>query len=66
MYRDLVTAPECCTAGGRDWWVRVLHHWDGSVATVILYDDNGDFVQEFASLAECETWIMSYGKEAKQ
>jgi hypothetical protein len=45
--------------------VRVLHHWDGSVDVVILYDDNGDFVKEFASLAECETWLAGYGKGEK-
>ena len=65
MYRDLVTAPECCTAGGRDWWVRVLHHWDGTVDTVILYDDNGDYVCEFDSLRECEDWLVDFGKEAQ-
>lgn len=62
MYRDLVTAPECCMAGGRDWWVRTLHHWDGSVMTVILLDDNGDYVREFGSLQECEDWLASLNK----
>lgn len=58
MYRDLVTAPECCTAGGRDWWVRVLHRWNGEIDTVILYDDNGDYVTEFKSMEECEAYLI--------
>lgn len=62
MYEDLVTPPECCTAGGRDWWVRTLHHWNGTVDTVILLDDNGDYVREFASLQECEEWLASLCK----
>ena len=62
MYEDLVTPPECCTAGGQDWWVRVLHHWDGTVDTVILLDDNGDYVREFGSLQECEDWLANLSK----
>lgn len=62
MYRDLVTAPECCTAGGRDWWVQVLHYWNGEVNVVNLFDDNGDFVEEFKSLEECEAWLANLKK----
>lgn len=62
MYEDLVTPPECCTAGGRDWWVRTLHRWNGTVDTVILLDDNGDYVREFNSLQECEDWLASLSK----
>lgn len=62
MYRDMIEAPERCTAGGRDWWVRVLHKWDGTLETVILFDACGEYVAEFNSLGECEEWLANLSK----
>ena len=52
MYRDFIEAPERIEAGGKEWWLQVLHHRDESVAVVNLYDANGDFVAEFKSREE--------------
>ena len=62
MYRDLIGDPERCTAGGRDWWVQVLCRWTGELDTVILYDDSGEPVREFNTLAECEAFLVGLGK----
>lgn len=62
-YGDFVTPPEYRRAAGRDWYLRTLHDSSGAVLVVNLYDSNGAFVREFSGLAECEAWLVDYGKE---
>jgi hypothetical protein len=57
MYRDLIEAPQRVKAHGTEWWVQVFRHWDGSVMTVILYDEEGEPVGEFDSLKEVDEYI---------
>ena len=42
MYRDLIGDPEKIEYNGREWWVQVFCHWDGTVKAVNLYDDGGN------------------------
>ena len=50
MYRDLVGDPERITAGGRVWWLQQFCHGDGTLKAVRLFDAEGEFVSEFASV----------------
>ena len=49
MYRDLVDDPEKIEYNGKEWWVQVFCHWDGTVKAVHLYDDGGNLIGEFQS-----------------
>lgn len=57
MYRDFIEAPEKITAGGRDWWMQVLHHRDESVDVVNVFDKSGDFAADFQSVEDALAWI---------
>lgn len=52
MYRDLIGKPERIEAGGKLWWVQTFCKWDGTVKSVNLYDENGDFISEFSSMED--------------
>ena len=52
MYRDLIGDPERFTAGGKEWWLQQFCHGDGTLKFVRLYDADGEFVGEFASVED--------------
>lgn len=62
MYRDFIEAPARVEAGGKTWWVQVLHHRDESVAVVNVYDEDGYFVADFKSQEEAMRFISSGGE----
>lgn len=61
MYRDIVTAPEKITKNGKEWWYQEFNHWDGTLEAIRLYDEEGNFVNEFQSYDD----IMDYIREKK-
>lgn len=58
MYRDLIGNPEKIESNGRKWWIQVFCKWDGNLDAVNLYDEDGDFVGEFASMTDLENFIL--------
>ena len=52
MYRDLIGDPEKMEINGREWWLQQFCHGDGTLKFVRLYDEDGEFVSEFASMEE--------------
>lgn len=58
MYRDLIEAPEHIEINGRDWWVQIMNHWDGTLACVNVYDQDGYFIEEFKSEEEAMQYIQ--------
>lgn len=52
MYRDLISAPEKIEAAGAIWWTQQFNKWDGTLDSVLLYDQDGNLVAEFESVEE--------------
>ena len=52
MYRDLIGDPEKITVEGREWWLQQFCRGDGTLKAVRLYDSDGEFVSEFASVED--------------
>ena len=57
MYRDLVEAPEHYTIDGKDWWVQIMHKWNGEIDVVNVYDEEGRFVKDFKTEEEALRFI---------
>lgn len=52
MYRDLIGEPEKFETNGREWWLQQFCRGDGTLKAVRLYDAEGEFVSEFASVED--------------
>lgn len=57
MYRDLISAPEQIEAAGAIWWMQQLCKWDGTLDSVLLFDQDGDLVAEFESIEELSEFL---------
>lgn len=57
MYRDLIGDPEKIKYNGVEWWIQTFCHGDGTVKAVRLYDQDGDFVDEFRNEDEVKAFI---------
>lgn len=58
MYRDIINKPEQIECSGKKWWIQVFCKWDGNLAAINLYDENGDFVDEFTSMTDLEIYLL--------
>ena len=57
MYRDLIGEPEKIEANGHEWWIQEFCHGDGTLKAVRLYDADGEFVTECASIEGIDKYI---------
>lgn len=57
MYRDIIGEPVQIEAGGQTWWYQEFNGWDGNLKSVVLYNAEGEPVEEFQSIDELDAFI---------
>ena len=54
---NYITKVERISRNGRNWFYQEFDRYDGQLEAVNLYDENGDFVEEFRSIEEMNRYI---------
>ena len=54
---NYITKVERISRNGRNWFYQEFDRYDGQLEDVNLYDENGDFVEEFRSIEEMNRYI---------
>lgn len=55
----IICAVEPVTGYGSEWYMQEFDNDDGTLDAINLYDDNGDFVQEFSDMADMYSYIRA-------
>ena len=54
---NYITKVELISRNGRNWFYQEFDRYDGQLEAVNLYDENGDFIEEFRSFEEMIRYI---------
>lgn len=54
---NYITKVERISRNGRNWFYQEFDRYDGQLEAVNLYDENGDFVEEFNSYEDMTAYI---------